>query len=368
MENLVLYLNEGVETIVKQALRSALHNPLETAFIMRYMKAAAVAAKRRQQAEDAGVHIPPFLIASISSQCNLFCAGCYARANNSIGETACHSQLGDEEWAGIFREAAELGISFVLLAGGEPLMRRGVVEAAASYPDIVFPVFTNGTMFDDAAVQLFHKNRNLVPIFSIEGNAAQTEARRGAGVYDLVTEAMRRLNAKGVLFGVSVTVTKENLVDVTSPEYVRTLAELGCKVVLYVEYVPVTAASGATAPDQDDREELLRRQDRLRVLYDTMLFVAFPGDEEALGGCLAAGRGFFHINPAGGAEPCPFSPFSDTSLKHVSLREALKSPLFQKLQLDGFLQGELSGGCTLFHREAEIRQLVQEVAVHIKEI
>jgi MoaA/NifB/PqqE/SkfB family radical SAM enzyme len=368
MENLVRYLNEGVETIVKQALKSALSNPLETAFILRYMKAAAAAAKRRQQAEDAGVHIPPFLIASISSQCNLFCAGCYARANNTVGEAACHSQLADEEWARIFREAEELGISFILLAGGEPLLRRGVIEAAAGYPDIVFPVFTNGTMFDDGVIRLFQKNRNLVPIFSIEGSEAQTAARRGGGVYHKVTEAMGRLNSKGVLFGASITVTKENLEDVTSPEYVRTLAALGCKIVVYVEYVPVTMLSGASAPEDKDREVLLERQDRLRALFDAMLFVAFPGDEEALGGCLAAGRGFFHINPAGGAEPCPFSPFSDTSLKNGSLREALKSPLFQKLQLEGFLQGDAPngenppgshlGGCTLFQREAEIRALV----------
>jgi MoaA/NifB/PqqE/SkfB family radical SAM enzyme len=375
MENLVEYLNEGVETIVRQALRTALHNPRETAFILRYTAAARQAAKQRLRAEEEGIHIPPFLIASISSQCNLYCTGCYARANNSIGETACSSQLGDRDWARIFGEAAELGISFILLAGGEPLLRRGVIEAAAEFRDVVFPVFTNGTLFNEDYIQLFDKNRNLVPLLSLEGSRAQTAARRGDGVYDRVTDAMRALSAKGILFGASITVTKENLLDVTDPAYVRSLSDLGCKVIVYVEYVPVAEAGGSaadakgsaapdakasSAPDAYDRTVLLARQDRLREQFDTMLFVAFPGDEEALGGCLAAGRGFFHINPSGGAEPCPFSPFSDTSLKNCSLKDALASPLFERLKLGGFMSGEHLGGCTLFQREEEIRELVRQ--------
>ncbi len=304
------------------------------------------------------MHIPPYLIASISAQCNLFCAGCYARANQAVGETVCDSQLGDEEWARIFAEAQTLGVSVILLAGGEPMMRRKVLEAAAGYPDILFPVFTNGTLLDEDAAGLFHRNRNLVPIISLEGDEAQTDARRGKGVYALLTEAMARLKSKGILFGASITVTKENIDRVTDPAYINDLNALGCQVVIFVEYVAVTESAGETEPDSGDRARLLARQDQLRHLFDTMIFVAFPGDEEALGGCLAAGRGFIHINPAGGAEPCPFSPFSDMSLKTCSLREALASPLFKKLHLGGLMQGEHLGGCVLHGKEEQVRALL----------
>ncbi|SHH84712.1 Radical SAM superfamily enzyme, MoaA/NifB/PqqE/SkfB family [Sporobacter termitidis DSM 10068] len=357
MENLAEYLNNGVETLVKQALRAAFKNPLETAFILRYMSASRRAAKRRLRAEKEGTHIPAFLIASIASQCNLSCAGCYARANKSVGESACASQLSDSDWTRIFSEAEELGISFVLLAGGEPLMRKEVLEAAAGFPDIVFPVFTNGTMLDDDMLKLFHKNRNLVPVLSLEGDRQQTDARRGRGVYTELVCAMEAMKAKGILFGASITVTRENLMSVTAPAYIRDLRELGCKIVLFVEYVPVADTPGTTAPDMSDRQTLQARQDRLRDRFDDMLFVAFPGDEEEAGGCLAAGRGFFHISPTGDAEPCPFSPFSDTSLKTCSIKDALKSPLFRKLELGGYLAGEHLGGCALFAREKEIREL-----------
>ena len=41
-------------------------------------------------------------------------------------------QLSAEEWDHIFEDAEEMGISFILLAGGEPMMRRDVIEKAGS--------------------------------------------------------------------------------------------------------------------------------------------------------------------------------------------------------------------------------------------
>mgnify|MGYP003623612124 CR=1 FL=1 len=93
-------------------------------------------------------------------------------------------------------------------------------------------------------------------------------------------------------------------------------------------------------------------------MNSVMLFISFPGDEKENGGCLASGRGFFHINAAGGAEPCPFSPFSDTSVRKLGLREALRSPLFQALQQDGILAQENVGGCVLLEQEAAVRALL----------
>ena len=113
MENIVQYLNDGVDRLVKRALKSTLKNPSQSAFVLRYASAAKKAAEKRLQAENEGLHVPPYLIASISAQCNLFCAGCYARGNESIGETTCQSQLSDVQWARIFDEAQTLGVSLV---------------------------------------------------------------------------------------------------------------------------------------------------------------------------------------------------------------------------------------------------------------
>lgn len=273
--NLEEYLSHGADRIIKGILKASLQNPKESIFMMQYAKDSRRAREIRRTQEEEGTYIPPFLIASITNQCNLHCQGCYARANHS-----CHDQgicengsLRAEEWKRIFDEAAELGIGFVLLAGGEPTIRPEVLEAAGKQKKILFPVFTNGTLMKDSIFMIFEKNRNL-------------------------------------------------------------------------------------ALEDADRDRMNRRLDQIRMEREDMVFVSFPGDEKSSGGCLAAGRGFFHINAAGGAEPCPFSPYSDTSLKTISLKESLNSPLFVRLREEGHLEREHIGGCVLFEQEEEVKRLL----------
>lgn len=361
--DLAAYLTNGVENIVKSILRATLKDPRESAFMLKYSIASMEATKRRTAHENAGEHIPPFLIASITSSCNLHCAGCYARHNHACCDAAPVKQLTDTEWLRIFCEARELGIGFILLAGGEPMLREDVIRAAGGVPEILFPIFTNGTMIDDAYIKLFDKHRNLIPIFSIEGHQEKTDERRGAGVYQQLVSAMDRMQKNHLLFGASVTVTKENLREVTSAEFIDSLRDRGCKAVIYVEYVPVSDDSQELAPQDEERAYLDARLQSLREEREDMLFVSFPGDEKSSGGCLAAGRGFFHINSHGGAEPCPFSPYSDINVRDTSLREAMKSPLFTALRSGEMLTGEHSGGCVLFEQRESVEAILNQEEV-----
>jgi len=348
------YLNEGVELIVKDALAASLKNPKETAFLLSFALAGKRAEKTRAKHAAAGRHIPSFLIASITNRCNLHCAGCYARANSICDDAETTALLTDADWCRIFEEAADMGVSFCLLAGGEPMMRRGVLECAAKQRDILFPVFTNGTLLSDNMLELIDQNRNLVPIVSIEGDERQTDARRGAGTYAKLTANMDRMRERGILFGASVTLTTENIKTVTSDAFLAQLRAFGAKVAFFVDYVPADAGTEALAPGDAEREYLASRLDELRQNQDGMIYVSFPGDEQFSDGCLAAGRGFFHINPTGGAEPCPFSPVSDTNLKHTSLLSALDSPLFTRLRASELLRGHHNGACALFGKDEEL--------------
>ncbi|MDF2615192.1 MAG: Radical domain protein [Clostridia bacterium] len=356
--NLSEYMNNGIENIVKGIVKASLKNPRETAFAVKYALASKKAKRKREILERQGENVPAFLIASITSSCNLFCKGCYARTNSSCGEGHSKEQLTSEKWELIFKEAKALGISFILLAGGEPLMRRPVIEKAAEVKDIIFPIFTNGTMLDEEYIKLFNKNRNLVPILSIEGDRVQTDGRRGKGVYDVLMNGMDKFKEKDILYGASVTVTTENVESVTSKAFFEKLYKKGCRALIFVEYVPVTEETKLLAPTDRERKILEREQQKLRKQYEDTIFLSFPGDEKYSGGCLAAGRGFFHISSNGSAEPCPFSPYSDTNVGHCTLREALRSPLFKKLHETGMLTGEHDGGCILFQKENEVKKLV----------
>jgi MoaA/NifB/PqqE/SkfB family radical SAM enzyme len=352
------YMSEGIENIIKNVIKSSIKNPKETVFIMKYMLANKEAKNKRDMLENGEEHIPPFIMGSIATNCNLHCKGCFARANKSCGDNLKDSEISVERWGEIFIEAKELGVSFILLLGGEPLMRRDVIEKAASVKEIIFPVFTNGTMFDDDYIKLFDKNRNLVPMLSIEGNREQTDGRRGIGTYNTLMMAMDNLNKKGILYGGSVTVTTENIMTVTSKEFVEGLYSKGARALVFVEYVPVTQTTKNLAPTDKERLILEEKIKALRREFEDLVFLSFPGDEKYAGGCLAAGRGFFHINASGSAEPCPFSPYSDVNLKECSLREALKSPLFRKLKENEMLLGDHDGGCLLFEKDEDVKKLL----------
>jgi len=331
-------------------------NPKQSTFFLRFAKAAKKASKRRNELEKTGLHIPPFLIASITSDCNLKCLGCYSHANNSCVEP---QEMSVAVWERLFDEAVDLGIAVILLAGGEPLLRKDVIETAAKRKDILFPVFTNGTKLDENAIGLFEAHRNLVPIISIEGDEAETDARRGQGVYGQIMESMSNLQKSGFLFGASVTVTANNLDAVTGDDFVSELEQNDCKVVLFVEYVPFEQPD--IALNDETRSKLATRIDELRSERETVIIISFPGDEVESGGCLAAGRGFFHISASGNAEPCPFSPFSDLNLKDTSLRDAINSPLFTRLREEGILATPHSGGCVLFEQEDAVAVLASSI-------
>ena len=358
--NLESYLSNGVENIVRGAIKASLSNPKESIFIAKYAISSKNSRKLRVEAEDIGEHVPPFLIASITSQCNLHCKGCYARGNKACVDKEAQNQLTDQEWFRIFDEAKEIGIGFILLAGGEPFMRPDIIKEAGKIPEIIFPIFTNGTMIDDSYISLFMKFRNLIPILSIEGNEEYTDARRGNGVYQKLIYAMDRMQNNKILYGTSVTVTKQNLNEVTTVEFLDKLHSRGCKVVFFIEYVPISKDTEYMAFENEEREILKEKLAGLRNTYEDMIFISFPGDEKTSGGCLAAGRGFFHINSHGGAEPCPFSPYSDTNLKNISLKEAINSPLFKHLRDNNLLMEEHSGGCVLFEREEQVKQLIAD--------
>lgn len=352
------YMSKGVSNVIKSAVKATLKNPKEALFMTEFAFAAQKASEKRKKAEKDGEHIPAFLISSITSSCNLHCAGCYSRQNHACSDEAPVDQLTGEDWNKIFDEADELGISFILLAGGEPLLRWDVIESASKHRNILFPIFTNGFFVGEKYLDLFDQHRNLVPIISIEGDKNTTDMRRGDGVYDKVMDSMRQIKDKNLIFGVSVTVTTENMDEVYSREFIDNLLELGCKAIIYVEFVPVTEEAAHLAPDDEARAVMKERLDTLREDVSEMVFVSFPGDEKSSGGCVAAGRGFFHINSHGGAEPCPFSPYSDINVKETSLREALKSKLFRALQDGGVLQEDHAGGCILFEKKAQVENLL----------
>ena len=238
------------------------------------------------------------------------------------------------------------------------MLRWDVIKAAGTKQNILFPIFTNGTYMSDQYFGLFDKCRNLIPIISMEGSKDFTDKRRGNGIYDKLIANMNEMKKRRLVFGVSITVTTENYIEVTSQDFLRGLSDKGCKAVIFVEYVPVNEEGKHLAPGDSEREYLSNAIQKCRKYQPEMIYVSFPGDEKSSGGCLAAGRGFFHINSHGGAEPCPFSPYSDLNIRDSSLKDALRSPLFTALKSGNILSDNHIGGCVLYEKREQMEEII----------
>ncbi len=336
-------MNSSILNLFRDALRVCAGRPALAAFVARAILLQRKAEMKRLEWEKKGVHVPPFIIASITQQCNLRCKGCYAMVHS----TEDSEDMGIKRWGEIIKEARQLGISIALLAGGEPFTRKDFIEITKENPEMIFPVFTNGLLIDDEIIKQLKNQRNIVPVISLEGFRNETDDRRGTGVYDRITEAMKKLDESGIFFGTSLTVTSENFNTLTDETFVRAQMEKGCKLFFYVEYTPVESGTDQLMISMEQRQELeIILKDFKRKFNG--IFIAFPGDEKNYGGCLSSGRGFVHINPKGNLEPCPFAPYSDVNLKQMSMQEALRSKFLKTLRESPEHLRETYGGCALF--------------------
>jgi MoaA/NifB/PqqE/SkfB family radical SAM enzyme len=344
--------NRSIRELFYDALRIGLKNPRMVLFFGRALLGQLKAARLRLAWEKRGVHVPPLLIVSVTRRCNLRCKGCYARIHDHSGV-----EMNDDKLRGVIAEARDLGVSIILLAGGEPLARLGLPELAGAFPRIIFPMFTNGLLIDEATARKLRKLSNIIPVLSLEGEEHETDQRRGAGVHGTVLAKAALLRSEGVFFGVSLTLNRRNFTSITDRGYIAGLTAMGCRLFFFIDYVPVEDGTGDLTLTWAQKEEAARLIPALGKEFGG-LFIPFPGDEEKYGGCLAAGRGFIHISPEGRIEPCPFAPFSDAGLGGQSLKEALQSEFLRKIRESGEHLEENGGGCALWAKRDWVQSLL----------
>lgn len=348
-------LDKALRIFFWNAFRVCVRNPKQALAFSRTIQDQMHAAKIRDEYAKEGIHIPPIMIFSITSRCNLNCKGCYHWSLRNER----HEELNAEKLKQVIAEASGLGISFVVIAGGEPLIRRELLEITAEHPNILFLVFTNGLLIDDDVINKLHHQHNVIPLISLEGDRWETDNRRGEGIYERLEKIIAKLKMENIFWGISLTVTGSNVNAITEDNFVRNLNDLGCQFFLFIEYTPVSKGTEEWVITGRQRADLNRKIADFRDHYSA-LFVSVPGDEEEFGGCLAGGRGFVHISAEGNVEPCPFVPYSDSSLKDMSLKDALQSDFLKIVRENSHLLEENSGGCSLWNKKEWLNAALSE--------
>ncbi|MBN2011845.1 radical SAM protein [candidate division KSB1 bacterium] len=347
-------LNKNLSIFFRDAVRVAIGNPRQALSFTRTLFWLAKAARIRARIKHEGVDVPPIIIFSITNQCNLNCQGCY----NQSFHHRDGAELSDNHLQRIVQEANTLGVSFFVIAGGEPFMRPVFVDIMKKYPQMIFLVFTNGLLIDETLLETFCRHSNIVPLISLEGTDGDTDRRRGKGTAEHLTSVMRTMKSHNQFFGNSLTLTRQNFSTIMDELYIRNLVENGCKFFLFLEYTPIAEGTKDWVLTDDQRIEMIKLLNRYRSTYPA-LFIGVPWDEDDVGGCLSAGRGFIHINAAGDVEPCPFAPFSDVNLRDTSLKIALKSSFLKAIRDVPELAKENGEGCILWKERERVKALLE---------
>ena len=174
---------------------------------------------------------------------------------------------------------------------------------------------------------------NVIPCLSLEGPEQETDARRGVGVYRKVMQTMTDLRHLGVPFGFSCMITRKNLDAVISDEFNDALLDRGVLFGWHFMYMPLGCHPDLSLMPTPEQRDRLRVQGARRIRRTKPLFVIdFWNDAPYVGGCIAAGRGYFHINSSGDVEPCIFTHFAVDNVRGRGLRQVLNSPYFRGIR------------------------------------
>jgi MoaA/NifB/PqqE/SkfB family radical SAM enzyme len=315
--------------------------------------------EQEKMREKYGCNIPWAILLDPTSACNLHCTGCWA------AEYGNKLNLTFDEIDSIIAQGKELGVYLYIYTGGEPLVRKkDLIALCEKHSDCQFLSFTNATLIDEAFADEMLRVKNFIPAISLEGFETATDGRRGDGVYQKAIRAMELLKERRLPFGVSACYTSANLDSISSYEFIDHIVELGARFIWYFHYMPVgNDAAPELLPDPEQREFMYRRIRDIRATKP-IFAMDFQNDGEYVGGCIAGGRRYLHINANGDADPCVFVHYSDSNIREKTLLECLQSPLFMAYH-DGqpFNENHLRP-CPMLENPEKLREMVARTGAH----
>ena len=363
----------------RDAIRDAVNNPdniyhqlilrivrdvdtevLKTTFVNFILNANLIGWPKEEEARKKyGCNIPWAILLDPTSACNLHCTGCWA------AEYGNKLNLTFDEIDSIITQGKELGVYMYIYTGGEPLVRKkDLIALCEKHSDCQFLSFTNATLIDEAFADEMLRVKNFIPAISIEGFEAATDGRRGNGTYQKVIKAMAILKEKHLPFGLSCCYTSQNLDSISSYEFIDQMVEWGARFVWYFHYMPVgNDAAPELLPNPEQREFMYHRIRDIRATKP-IFAMDFQNDGEYVGGCIAGGRRYLHINANGDCDPCVFIHYSNANIRDMSLLDVMRSPIFMAYH-DGqpFNDNHLRP-CPMLENPEKLREIVKATGAH----
>lgn len=245
----------------------------------------------------------------LTRRCNLRCAHCYLgdQADQHRGRDR---ERGAEAVQAALSEWAEAGCLYLLITGGEPMLRPDFAEVYrhARGLGLVVSTFTNGTLVDDGIVGLFREWPPRKVEISLYGATAAThDAATGVpGSHARTWAGIRRLREAGIRVGLKTLLMKTNLREFAAME--KQADDLGVAFRHDAAILPCLHGGSRAplalrvSPEEAVRVDLATAERRATWRAAIETAAARPAADR-LYGC-SAGQTYFHCDPFGGLSPC----------------------------------------------------------------
>ncbi len=317
----------------------------------------------------------PFQIVwNVTKACNLRCKHCYEDAGDKDYEVST------KEAKKIIDILADLGVVILAFSGGEPLVRKDIVELIryASKKGLYVAMATNGTLLTNKkAKELKEAGLGFVQI-SLDGLKETHDNFRGGEVFERTIEGIRNAVRAGLFVEIATTVTKINYMEL--PEIVKLADNLGVNWLMLYNFVPVGRGKDIVLYDlsPNERENMLKfawkenlkrkigilstapQYARVAVqmqstceivpthFYNPNLKGRLKALANFIGGC-GAGRFYLALEPNGDIYPCVFFPRKKEVYLGNILRDNLEeiwenNPILWKLRNKDVIKS--CGKCT----------------------
>ena len=147
----------------------------------------------------------------LTNRCNFNCKMCYVHDN------ARQEGLSAAQWIDIGKSAVERGMVYLLLTGGEPILRSDFPEIYLGLQrlGLLISVNTNGSLISSEILELYEKNPPMRVNVSLYGGCEETYKKFcGSASFQRVVSNIRKLRERGISVKVNCSVTPDNEGDI----------------------------------------------------------------------------------------------------------------------------------------------------------
>ena len=268
----------------------------------------------------------------------------------------------------VITQGKELGTYFYMLTGGEPLVRKkDVIALCKSIMNCIFLAYTNGTLVDEELCRQMQEAGNLFLALSLEGKPEVNDLRRGEGVYGKVMHAMELLK-ETVLYSEPPSVIQARILKVLQAmSLFRCWWKKVAGILCISTICRLETRLHRNCFPQWSREHICTTESGKSAIWNMGRdFLPWTSrmTVEFVGGCIAGGRNYFHINANGDAEPCVFIHYSNGNIRENTILEILKQPLFMAYHNNQPFNDNMLRPCPMLENPEILQRLVKESGAH----